>query len=600
MKNTIHRRLANQSFFNFRFFISVILLVAVLSGRASVIGWGTNQYGQLTIPTNLVGAKAIASGYWHGLAVTKSNSVVAWGLNDFGQTNVPPGLTNVVAVAGGDSHSLALSQAGVVVGWGVKSNDYNPDPFLNFYFGQTDIPADLTNATAISAGAFHSLALQANGTVRAWGYNFYKQCDVPAGLSNVVAIACGGYFSLALKNDGTVVAWGDNYYGQTNLPLDLTNVVAIAAGGLHGLALKADGSVAGWGARGLTDFTQDFGQRNVPADLTNVVSIAAGFFHSLALKSDGTVRQWGDVSLGQTNPPASLNRVLALAGGYAHSYALKDDQLFLLTQPTNVVTATNRAVSFSVRVSGALPIRATWWRTGSVSNLASVVFSNNLVTTSFTGGSVSGNVTNQSTTLNLLATYAALTNASTNSFYVVLTNALGGVTSSVATLTVLLPPKITSQPVNVATNLGATVFFTVGATGSQPLSYQWFFNGTNNPVGGNSNVLELDNVDTNSAGNYTVLIANPVGSVISSMAKLTLLVNGALTAPQLWLLNHDPQLGDGIMIALEAGRNYRVQSSVDLLNWNDVTNFLSQSSLIIFTNSQLADLPSLYYRVVTP
>ena len=42
----------------------------------------------------------------------------------------------------------------------------------------------------------------------AWGDNDYGQCNVPAGLSGVVAVAAGAYHSLALKADGTVVAWG--------------------------------------------------------------------------------------------------------------------------------------------------------------------------------------------------------------------------------------------------------------------------------------------------------------------------------------------------------------------------------------------------------
>jgi hypothetical protein len=277
----------------------------------------------------------------------------------------------------------------------------------------------------------------------------------------------------------------------------------------------------------------------------------------------------------------------------------------ILTQPADVVTATNRAVSFVVGVNGSVPIRATWFQSGLNTNLGSVVLTNTMSSYSFGGGSILGGLaTNLGATyqssLSLQATYPALMSAGTNTFYVVLTNALGAVTSSVANLTVLLPPKITSQPVNVATNVGATVFFTVGNTGSQPMSYTWLFNGTPLNVANPSNVLELDNVDTNSAGSYQVLVSNAVGSVTSSSAVLYFLVNGSLTPPQLWLLSHDPTVGDGMMIALEAGRNYRVQSSTDLAHWNDFTNFLSQSSLVVFTNSQYSNLPAMYYRVVTP
>src|SRR5439155_11134015 len=88
-------------------------------------------------------------------------------------------------------------------------------------------------------GGQHSLALKADGTVTAWGYNSSGQCTVPSGLSNVMAIAAGRVHSAALKNDGTVVSWGGNSGGQTNVPTPtLTNihVKLIAAGGDHTLA----------------------------------------------------------------------------------------------------------------------------------------------------------------------------------------------------------------------------------------------------------------------------------------------------------------------------------------------------------------------------
>ena len=92
---------------------------------------------------------------------------------------------------------------------------------------------------AISAGWYHSLALKADGTVVAWGNNFYGQTDVPVELTGVVAISDSDIHSLALKADGTVVAWGYNNSGQMDAPDGLTGVVAISAGGEHNLALVA-------------------------------------------------------------------------------------------------------------------------------------------------------------------------------------------------------------------------------------------------------------------------------------------------------------------------------------------------------------------------
>ena len=89
-------------------------------------------------------------------------------------------------------------------------------------------------------GTFSAEAGSQPGAVVAWGRNDYGETNVPPGLTNVVAIAGGGYHSLALQSNGVVVAWGawdDTDYGQTNVPPGLSNVVDIAGGGEHSLAI---------------------------------------------------------------------------------------------------------------------------------------------------------------------------------------------------------------------------------------------------------------------------------------------------------------------------------------------------------------------------
>lgn len=255
--------------------------------------WGTNNYyGFKTTATNVAGATLVQV------------AAVAGGL-------VPRTIYHY-RVAASNSLGLAygadqlFTTGGRVKAWGDDS------------FGQTNLPAGLTNVVAVSVGANHGLALKNNGGVAAWGDNNFKQTNVPAGLGNVVAVAAGVQHSLALGADGAVIAWGDDTYGQTNIPADLSNVVEVAAGGYHNLALKADGTVAAWGS-------DNMGQTNVPANLSNVVEIAAGRFHSLALKADGTIAAWGNNSSGQTNVPAGLGQVTAIAAGDYHSLALKAD-----------------------------------------------------------------------------------------------------------------------------------------------------------------------------------------------------------------------------------------------------------------------------------
>jgi alpha-tubulin suppressor-like RCC1 family protein len=250
----------------------------------------------------------------HGLGTgsltLRVSPVLAWGANDYGQTIVPAGLTDVVAIASGGSHSLALTAQGRVVGWGAN------------WSGQATAPTGLSNVVAIAAGDQHSLALTAEGGVVAWGWNDYSQTTVPSGLSDVVAIAAGELHSLALTAEGRVVGWGSHWNGSeyvsVMVPTDLSNVVAIAAGRQHSLALTAQGRVVAWGAN-------DFGQTTLPSELApprRAVAIAAGEFCSLALRSDGRVVGWGDNSYGQTTIPGGLSNVVAIAAGDLHSLAL--------------------------------------------------------------------------------------------------------------------------------------------------------------------------------------------------------------------------------------------------------------------------------------
>ena len=82
-------------------------------------------------------------------------------------------------------------------------------------------------------------------------------------------------------------------------------------------------------------------------------------------------------------------------------------------------------------------------------------------------------------------------------------------------------PGIIFQPTNQTVALGGTAIFNVAAGGAGPLSYQWNFNGTN--IDGETNaVLTLTDVQLNQAGNYTVLVTNAFGSVLSSNVVLTI------------------------------------------------------------------------------
>lgn len=191
--------------------------------------------------------------------------------------------------------------------------------------------ADLGNVSATRSGAYvitgavaagngFSLALGADGGVRAWGVNDTGQLGdgtglaatapvAVSGLSGVVAVSAGDQHALALREDGSVWSWGRNTEGQlgdgTFEPrlapvrvVDLNGIVAISAGDFHSLALAADGGVWVWGANGDGELGVGAlgGYRNVPTrvaayTLSSAVAISAGRTHSQAI--DGYGRLWG-------------------------------------------------------------------------------------------------------------------------------------------------------------------------------------------------------------------------------------------------------------------------------------------------------------------
>ncbi len=98
-----------------------------------------------------------------------------------------------------------------------------------------------------------------------------------------------------------------------------------------------------------------------------------------------------------------------------------------------------------------------------------------------------------------------------------------------ATVKYISTPEIKPQPASRTNNIGTTVAFSIKATGSASLRYQWqrsetnLFNG-GNVSGVNSNTLTLANVQLEDAGGYRVIVTNAFGSVTSSVAVLTVAI----------------------------------------------------------------------------
>jgi len=111
--------------------------------------------------------------------------------------------------------------------------------------------------------------------------------------------------------------------------------------------------------------------------------------------------------------------------------------------------------------------------------------------------------------------------------FALLLAACGGSNASAPATSAPLPPAITAHPVSKAVTEGEGVSFTVAATGSATLHYQWKKDGAH--VGSDTATLSLTTVHTGDAGSYTVAVSNPAGSVTSGAAALT--VNPIPVAP---------------------------------------------------------------------
>jgi sugar lactone lactonase YvrE len=159
--------------------------------------------------------------------------------------------------------------------------------------------------------------------------------------------------------------------------------------------------------------------------------------------------------------------------------------------PQNRTVSAGNGTSFSVGVYGTPPIYYQWTFNGrNYGNGATISFSD-----------VQTN--NQGT------------------YSVVVSNAYGTATAS-ATLSVNpSSPTITTQPANSTNVIHGSAMFTGAAKGSEPLSYQWLFNGTN-IFGATNTTLFLTSLQTNNIGNYQLVANNAYGAFTSSIASLGL------------------------------------------------------------------------------
>jgi hypothetical protein len=167
----------------------------------------------------------------------------------------------------------------------------------------------------------------------------------------------------------------------------------------------------------------------------------------------------------------------------------------ITTQPASQTVTAGVRVTFSVQASGSAPLSYQWRRNGTAIPAA-------------TGASYT--------------TPATTISDSGAQFTVLVGNASGSVLSGAATLTVKpagVAPRITTQPVSQSVRVGQTASFTVVASGTAPLGYRWFKNGTAVANATSASYAFVVARSDRNASIY-VTVANPYGSVTSTTVRL--------------------------------------------------------------------------------
>jgi alpha-tubulin suppressor-like RCC1 family protein len=320
--------------------------------------WGSNYNGMMLgdgsdvaarstpgkIKTQFVSASA---GFLHNLAIDTDGSIWAWGSNTAGQLgdgttdqrNTPvkvTGDTRFTSVSAGRHYNLAIDTDEMLWAWG--ANSYGQ--FGNGIFSSSANPIPLRvledmRFSSVAAGDWHTLAIDTDGGLWAWGRNHFGQLgdNTTDNKSSPVRIKDGTLFSsvtasddhsLAIDTTGRLWAWGRNQQAQLGLndtanrrvPVQAgasANWASVSTGAIHTLALDKDGGLWAWGSNNsgrLGNGTTD--NKAAPVRIREgmrFTSISAGGSGSFAVSADGILWAWGSNPSGQLGDGTNIQRL---------------------------------------------------------------------------------------------------------------------------------------------------------------------------------------------------------------------------------------------------------------------------------------------------
>lgn len=251
---------------------------------------------------------------------------------------------------------------------------------------------------------------------------------------------------------------------------------------------------------------------------------------------------------GTNSPPASTSVTI--------TNSVTADGPVITRPPTNVTVVATSNETFNVTATGTAPLAYQWFF--NATNALTGATNASLIVPNAQPGSAGG-------------------------YSVVVTNVAGAVTSSVATLTVLVPPTITAWQPNIIvlrTTLAATVPVTLTVTASNATGYQWSFAGSVVP-GETGSALLISNARRTNNGVYSVAVTGPGGTVTTN-ALLHVIVPQRIQTIQ--------QLAEGSIRLLFRDEDAGLPTDLARLEVHSTTNlrapitWTTNASLFAFTN----------------
>jgi hypothetical protein len=401
---------------------------------------------------------------------------------------------------------------------------FTPQTTYNLYLGSR--PLTFAWAGLMDEVTIYSRALTATEIQTIYSVGNSGKCPLPPIIlvqPTNQTVSVGGTATFRVSANGTqplFYQWsfnGTNISSATNASLTLTNVQPVLTGTYVVEVANTGGSTNS--ANVVLTVNTPPGITTQPASCTNIVGTTATF----TVVSGGSTPLCYRWNFNGTNIAGATNNILILtnvqlpqAGDYgvsvtnAFGSAISSNAVLtvlapptITSQPANRTNLAGTTATFTNSANGTLPLNYQWLKNGANLN-------------------DSGNVTGSSATI---LTLTGVSDTDAASYTVVVTNVAGSVTSSPAALVLLDPPVILLQPTNLAVTVTSNATFSIIASGSPVLSYQWNFDGTI-ILGATNASLTLPNVQLNQSGGYTVYVTNNYGSILSSNA--TLVVNPLL------------------------------------------------------------------------